>query len=57
MAGKNTAVFGIYPNRAAAEQGVDALLADGFRNEDLSVLMPENMGTGAAAAAQRSQLR
>src|SRR5690349_2496156 len=45
MAGKNTAVFGIYPNRAAAERGVDALLADGFRNEDISVLLPENIGT------------
>jgi hypothetical protein len=45
MAGKNTAVFGIYRNRSHAEQGVDALLEAGFRAEDISVLLPENMGT------------
>ena len=45
MAGKNTAVFGIYGTRAAAEQGVDALLVSRFRAEDISVLLPENMGT------------
>ncbi|MBV8732449.1 MAG: DUF3341 domain-containing protein [Acidobacteriia bacterium] len=45
MAGKNTAAFGIYRTRAEAEQGVEALLAQGFRNEDISVLLPENLGT------------
>ena len=45
MAGKNTAVFGIYPTYAAAESGVDALKAAGFRNTDISVLFPENVGT------------
>jgi hypothetical protein len=45
MAGKNTAVFGIYRSRAAAEQGVDALIQQGFRNQDISVLLPENVGT------------
>jgi hypothetical protein len=45
MAGKNTAVFGIYRTRSAAEQGVDALLANGFRREDISALLPENVGT------------
>jgi hypothetical protein len=45
MAGKNTAVFGIYRNRADAEQGVEALRAEGFRNTDISVLFPENEGT------------
>src|ERR1700694_4793078 len=45
MAGKNTAVFGIYRNRSHAEQGVDALLDAGFRSEDISVLLPENVGT------------
>jgi len=37
--------LGIYHARGDAEQGVDALLEDGFRNEDISVLLPENMGT------------
>jgi hypothetical protein len=45
MAGKNTAVFGIYRTRTAAEQGVDALIQAGFRNTDISVLLPENEGT------------
>jgi len=45
MAGKNTAAFGIYRTRSAAENGVDTLLAEGFRNEDISVLLPENTGT------------
>ena len=45
MAGKNTAVFGIYPTRASAESAVDALKAAQFRNNDISVLLPENTGT------------
>jgi hypothetical protein len=45
MAGKNTAVFGIYRNRNGVENAVDALKQDGFRNTDISVLFPENTGT------------
>ena len=45
MAGKNTAVYGIYANRGAAEGAVDQLLASGFRNEDISVLLQDNVGT------------
>ena len=45
MAGKNTAVYGIYPNRTAAENAVDRLLEAGFRNEDISVLLQDNAGT------------
>jgi hypothetical protein len=45
MAGKNTAVFGIYPTYADVEEGVEALKAAGFRNTDISILMPENVGT------------
>jgi hypothetical protein len=45
MAGKNTAVFGIYPNRASVDSAVDALKAAEFRNTDISVLFPENTGT------------
>ena len=45
MAGKNTAVYGIYPNRTAAETAVDRLLEAGFRNEDISVLLQDNTGT------------
>src|ERR1017187_9841700 len=45
MAGKNTAVFGIYPNRTSTENAVDALKAANFRNTDISVLLPEGAGT------------
>jgi len=45
MAGKNTAVFGIFRDRTHAEQGVDALRAAGFRNSDVSALLPDNAGT------------
>jgi hypothetical protein len=45
MAGKNTAVFGIYSTYSAAESGIDALKAAGFRNTDISALFPENVGS------------
>lgn len=45
MAGKNTAVFGIYPTRRSVESAVETLQAEGFRNTDISVLLPENEGT------------
>jgi hypothetical protein len=45
MAGKNTAVFGIYSTRELVEGAVDALREAGFRNTDVSVLFPENIGT------------
>lgn len=45
MAGKNTAVFGIYTSYEGVENAVDALKAAGFRNTDISVLFPENVGT------------
>ncbi len=45
MAGKKTAVFGIYQNAKQAERTVDDLLAAGFSNDDISVLLPDNEGT------------
>ena len=45
MAGKNTAGFGIYPTYANVDEGVKALKNAGFRNTDISILMPENVGT------------
>jgi hypothetical protein len=45
MAGKNTAVYGIYANRGMAENAVDRLIAQGFRNEDISVMLQDNVGT------------
>jgi len=43
--GKNTAVFGIYRDRVEVERAVDSLIAAGFRAEDISVLLPSNVGT------------
>ena len=42
---KNTSVFGIYHSRTGAETGVDALRNAGFRNTDISALLPDNEGT------------
>lgn len=45
MAGKNTSVFGIYKDRSQVERAVDSLIGAGFRAEDISVLLPNNVGT------------
>src|ERR1700686_2654663 len=45
MAGKNTAVFGIYRNSADAERAVDALVRAGFSNQDISVLLPDKQSS------------
>ena len=41
MAGKNTAVFGIYDSAAQAELAVDTLVEAGFPNTNISVLLPD----------------
>ena len=45
MPRNNTATFGLYANREMAENAIDRLLASGFRNEDISVLLQDNVGT------------
>jgi hypothetical protein len=45
MANKKTAVFGIYQNEKQAERSVDDLLAVGFSNDDISVLLPDTKGS------------
>jgi hypothetical protein len=55
MAGKNTAVFGIYSNYANAEAAVGALKEAEFRNTDISVLLPENLGTKDLAHEKNSK--
>ena len=42
---KNTAVFGIYQNRSMVESAVDTLVNAGYRPADISVLLPDNVGT------------
>jgi hypothetical protein len=41
----NKSVFGIYRTRDTASSAVDALREAGFRNTDISALLPENVGT------------
>jgi hypothetical protein len=45
MTGKCSAVFEIYPHRAAVEYAVTVLKNSGFRNTDVSVLLPDELGT------------
>jgi hypothetical protein len=55
MAGKNTAVFGIYRDRTHAEEAADALRWAGFRNSDVSALLPDNLGTKDLAHEKNSK--
>jgi hypothetical protein len=55
MAGANTAVFGIYPNQSAVEQGIERLRDAGYRATDISVLMPENVGTKDLGAVKATK--
>ena len=55
MAGKNTAAFGIFSTRADVERTVDTLRAEGFRNTDISVLYPLNVGSKDFAHEQASK--
>ena len=41
---KNTAVFGIFPDRMSVEKAITELYSAGFRATNISVLMPENLG-------------
>lgn len=45
MSDKKTAVYGIYRTEPQAEQGVGRLLAAGFSNDSISVLLQDNKGT------------
>jgi hypothetical protein len=49
MSSKNIAVFGIYQTPTLAERAVDHLLATGFSNSDISVLLPDDESTRAFA--------
>lgn len=49
MAGKNTAVFGIYPTKEQTERAVDILMRAGFASGDISALLPDRSSTKAFA--------
>jgi CBS domain-containing protein len=42
---RNIAVYGIYPDRASLEEGLEQFQSAGFRKADISVLFPDNAGT------------
>jgi hypothetical protein len=41
----NTAVFGIYQTRDAVESAVREFQTEGFRSTDISILVPQNLGS------------
>src|SRR5579859_2951353 len=45
MSDKKTSVFAIYSTRSATEQAVNSLMNGGFTANDVSVLLPENLGS------------
>jgi hypothetical protein len=45
MTSKKTAVFGIYSTRAGVERAADVLARSGFPITDISVLLPESLGS------------
>jgi len=55
MAGKNTSVFGIYKSRTDLDTALLQLSDRGFRNEDVSVLVPENLGNKELATIKASK--
>src|SRR6476659_661794 len=55
MAGKNTAVFGIFKSRTQAERCVDALMSGGFRSDDISVLAPDQDTTKELATEKNTK--
>ena len=55
MAGKNTAVFGIYRDVPHAESAVDALIAGGFPNGAISVLLADTRSTRAFATEKETK--
>jgi len=55
MAGKNTAAFGIFKSRAHAENCVDSLLNAGYRNDDISLLAPDQETTRELATEKNTK--
>lgn len=50
-----TAVLGIYQTRAAVDYAVDQLKLNGFRNSDISVLMPTKEGSDEFAHEKKTK--
>jgi hypothetical protein len=54
MAGKNTAVFGIYKTTMQAENAAEMLTSAGFSQDDISVLLPDNQGAQREFAHEKN---
>jgi hypothetical protein len=54
MAGKNTAVFGIYKTAIQAEHAAGTLVSAGFSNDDISVLLPDNQSANRELAHEKN---
>src|ERR1700726_3959301 len=52
---KKTAVFGIYGTREAVDRGADTLVRSGFASSDISVLLPENLGSKSIATQKATK--
>jgi hypothetical protein len=55
MAGKNTAVFGIYSQMSNLDSALNELKLAGFRHEDISVLFPDNLGSKELATVKATK--
>jgi hypothetical protein len=49
------AVVGLFNERASLERAIDALRANGFRNDDLSALLPDSAGTKEVASEKHTK--
>ncbi len=49
MASNNTAVYGMFKTRGQVDSAVERMKADGFRDQDISVLFPDKKGTSEFA--------
>ncbi len=52
---KNKSVFGIYSSRSGVENAVVALKESGFLHSDVSVLLPENLGSKEIATEKNTK--
>jgi hypothetical protein len=52
---KKIAVYGIYPDRSMVEEAVDELKLEGFRNSDISVLLPHGESTREFAVEKETK--
>src|ERR1700675_4822595 len=55
MAGKNTAVLGIFRSESQMERAVDVLIGAGYRYDDISMLAPDKTATHEMATEKNTK--